>query len=526
MKMIIVNKNTHKKWKITSFEKIYRKSGLFFWQLQGDNPKNIMSIHDPWKGNSENFKDFDSKIYYLKKTNNFSLFYWIRDVRDYNKNISRNKIRNIILDWFERHNYWNQNEWRPDFLSQRISNLMFTFQWFGNSADDSFQQTFLKYLLPQFRCLSVDWEKLHEDIDKLDALKSLIVFQSTISNSNNELNLLLEIFSKILERQLNLDGGHKTRQPEVHLKLIKILIECRMSLSSYKVTKLKFLDDVIRKAISVCKVWIHGNGEFAHFNFAGETKAIEIKKILEWRSLKFKIPQHLKYTGFTRFYSGRNTLIFDTGSISNDKNDCPASALAFEFSVGKSMLVVNSSQNSENKKLRNLLSQTIAHSTLSIDNLNSKDFINNRFSNSLKSEVGEAKGGLLLSCSHNGYMKTHGIIHTRKMFLANDGKDLRGNDHLEYNGAPGEIPSFAIVRFHLHPHVSARISNNKQIILKIRTHNSGWLFKTENCKLYLDKSIYLKDNQKISTQQIILQIPLTNIQSVGNISINWAFKKI
>ena len=73
---------------------------------------------------------------------------------------------------------------------------MFTFQWFGSSADDSFQQTFLKYLLPQFRCLSVDWEKLHEDIDKLDALKSLIVFQSTISNSNNELNLLLEIFSK------------------------------------------------------------------------------------------------------------------------------------------------------------------------------------------------------------------------------------------------------------------------------------------------------------------------------------------
>ena len=98
---------------------------------------------------------------------------------------------------------------------------------------------------------------------------------------------MLDIFSKILERQLNLDGGHKTRQPEIHLKLIKILIECRMSVSSYKVTKLKFLDEVIRKAISVCKVWIHGNGEFAHFNFAGETKAIEIKKILEWRSLKF-----------------------------------------------------------------------------------------------------------------------------------------------------------------------------------------------------------------------------------------------
>mgnify|MGYP001302088653 CR=1 FL=1 len=73
----------------------------------------------------------------------------------------------------------------------------------------NFKQTFLKYLLPQFRCLSVDWEKLHEDIDKLDALKSLIVFQSTISNSNNELNLLLEIFSKILRTSIILFSGLK-----------------------------------------------------------------------------------------------------------------------------------------------------------------------------------------------------------------------------------------------------------------------------------------------------------------------------
>ncbi len=527
MKYYNQTNETKSNWKINSFDKLFRKSIFFYWQLQGETPSiSPYTIYDPWRGKLVNLKNLNSIDPKISNIKNFSSFYWIRDIRDHNKSFSRNLVRNTILDWFENNKKWDPIQWKPNLISQRISNLLFTFSWFGNSADDNFQKSFLSFIFPQFRCLSIDWKKMINDLDKLEALKGLIVTQAFINTSKTEIQSLFEIFLPILQGQLNTDGGHNTRQPENHLKFIKIAIECRVALSNANIENLKILDQIILKTISVCKIWLHGNGEFVHFNYAGKSNPDDIKQIMNWRTSKLKTPNYLPETGFAKFSSGRNSVILNTGLNFNDKFYQPSGALAFEFSIGKSKLIVNSGQCSENRKLKNLLMKTIAHSTLSIDGLNSSDFIKGRHSTISNVEIGPAEGGFLASCSHSGYEQTHGIIHTRKIFLANGGKDLRGSDKLEYTGAPGEIPSLGIIRFHLHPFVSARISNRQQVILKIRGQNSGWFFKSKNCKVLLDQSLYLNQGIQTPCQQIISEISLINIQSIGEITVNWTFKNL
>ncbi|MGB2464937.1 MAG: heparinase II/III domain-containing protein, partial [Candidatus Puniceispirillaceae bacterium] len=106
-----------------------------------------------------------------------------------------------------------------------------------------------------------------------------------------------------------------------------------------------------------------------------------------------------------------------------------------------------------------------------------------------------------------------------------DGNNLRGSDQLNYSGAPGQIPIEVIIRFHLHPQVSAARVKSKQILLKVHNQKAGWLFKCRGAETALDRSVYLDRNRRRSCQQIVLRCPASQIQTKGNLTINWAFTR-
>ena len=107
------------------------------------------------------------------------------------------------------------------------------------------------------------------------------------------------------------------------------------------------------------------------------------------------------------------------------------------------------------------------------------DFKVNRLAKISDAELGRAKGGLLAIASHNGYEASHGIIHHRKLYLSTGGGNLRGSDHLEYTGAPGEIARMAVGRFHLHPRVTAAMLSDQRVLIKIRGNRTGWVFRSK-----------------------------------------------
>ena len=64
--------------------------------------------------------------------------------------------------------------------------------------------------------------------------------------------------------------------------------------------------------------------------------------------------------------------------------------------------------------------------------------------------------------SHDGYVRSFGLVHKRSLMLGNDGKELRGADQLMPKGRKKirEAAPYA-VRFHLAPGVEATIDRRR-----------------------------------------------------------------
>ena len=126
--------------------------------------------------------------------------------------------------------------------------------------------------------------------------------------------------------------------------------------------------------------------------------------------------------------------------------------------------------------------------------------------------------------THDGYEPSHGILHHRHLFLATGGGNLRGADILEYTGAPGEIPRLAVVRFHLHPRVTAAMLRNQRVLLKIRGNRAGWVFRS-NAATSLDNSLFFDGTNRMNCQQIVVNLALADLRAVGNATVKWAFTR-
>ena len=131
----------------------------------------------------------------------------------------------------------------------------------------------------------------------------------------------------------------------------------------------------------------------------------------------------------------------------------------------------------------------------------------------------------MAEAKHNGYEKSHGLIHQRRVFLATGGNDLRGEDTLLYTGAPGLIPDQATIRFHLHPKIKASLSMGGDVILRLPSGSSPWHFKASGAEISIEDSVVLGQDGLEKCLQITLNMPLSTIRQDYNKTVKWALRR-
>ena len=514
-------------WKIGRLEQLFRRSGLFRWPLARHDRAIINGgLQDNWRGNAADGSVFLAAAHTdSAQTPSFHNFNWLRDLRARGGNDARTAARGLIESWLDKNHNWHPNRWQPDIMGTRISNLLFCYGWYGESASEDFQNKLAASIARQAHCMALDWRRLVSKDSQITALKGLAIAEAALGCSADEMQALIDIALPRIEARLFDDGGHKSRMPETHFYMLRDLIELRSAAAFAGLGEDKTLDRIIAKMGTICRMWRHGNGSFTHMNGAGIVPADLIDETLARAGSRGKVLQHAPYSGFLRFSSGRSTIIMDTGTPCSEADITGFGTLGFEFSFGSTLLIVNPGQPPVAANLHRLLCSTSAHSTLSLDGQNSSSPADNRMATTNDIEFDQVEGGLMTRVSHNGYEKSHGIIHKRTLYLTTNGGNLRGADRLEYTGAPGEMPRQAIIRFHLHPKVSAAMLGNGRVLMKIRGNRIGWIFKAGKCDVSIDTSIYFDAGMRQSAQQIVLTAPMTNIRSVGSQDIKWAFQR-
>lgn len=530
--------------RLSGIEKLYRQSGLFGWQLRGRGREALRpGLQDPWRGDATRGGDILAfRIDPSNDDESFASFAWLRDLRAEGSIEARSRVRDLISDWIDANQTWRLPDWRPDLMGARLAMLAMNYGWYGDSADEAFQARLAHNVEMQIRCLAMDWRRMTTTDGQIGALRGIALAEAALGSDAARIEALQDMLAGKLALAIHPDGGHVSRMPDRHITLMRQLVEFRMATSLAGVDGTATGDAITRMG-GVARMWRHGDGRIAHFNGGGRISAETVEETMLRAGVRGKAVQQAPYTGFLRVGSGRTVIIMDAGDPvpgdpvpggqgasagdghHNDGVIRGFGTLGFEMSVGPTQLVVNSGQMMADPTLRRVMCSTAAHSTLGLDNQNSSSPRENRYAGIAGVEVGEAPGGILAIGSHDGFERSHGILHHRKLYLKTGGANLRGSDHLEYTGAPGEIPNLAIVRFHLHPKVTAASLANGSVLMKIRGSRTGWIFKADGAVTEIDNSVYFEDGVRQASQQIILKSVISDIRTTGAHEIRWAFSR-
>ena len=122
----------------------------------------------------------------------------------------------------------------------------------------------------------------------------------------------------------------------------------------------------------------------------------------------------------------------------------------------------------------------------------------------------EADGAVWLETAHDGWARRFGLRHERRLYLDVATDELRGEDRLVPLSEPGAaegrrfIPF--VVRFHLHPQVSALVAGDRtSVLLKVAGQETGWWLRSDAADAALRASVHQQDGEIRHGQQILLR---------------------
>ena len=191
-----------------------------------------------------------------------------------------------------------------------------------------------------------------------------------------------------------------------------------------------------------------------------------------------------------------------------------------ELSIGRERLIVNCGAFPAGPpEWRDATRATAAHSTLTVNDVNSSELKPDglgRRPEEVKVQRQEANGAHWLEAHHDGWRRLFGAIHLRRLYVAESGEDIRGEDVIE-----AETPQPFTLRFHLHPDVIASLQQDKEAVLLRLRSGAGWRLRADGAQMSLEESIYLGGPEPRRTEQVVL----TGTQD-GPQHVKWAISKV
>lgn len=440
--------------------------------------------------------------------NELQSFSWIRHLRAVGSSKARIFSRKTIVDWVNKHSKWTKREWRSDILSKRICYLVENFSFFCSGSDEQIQKKIIKSISQQANHLiNYNFSDIR-GFERIYCIKALIVSALSFFPMNKYLELGFSLILLEIDKQVSRDGLHIEKSPMKHLEFLKILIDIR---SFFSISKLK-IPEKLNKTISLMAAFLkffrHGDGNLATFNNSSPVSKTIIDQVLTRSNSRLKIPSSSHLMGFYRISENKLTFIMDGGNP--NKTSTYAGSLSFELSFGKRIIIVNSgSPHIQNKRWAKAMKSSAAHTTLTIDDINSSDIFFDEFKSGRLAKVWSKKFDdnkcHWIESSHNGYKNLFGLIHNRKIHLDASSRVLRGQDTLvKTPGYYQKKPKVFFIRFHLHPDVEANLtSNKKKVILKLKD-GYGWEFICSEPRVEIGEGIYLGLGSEVSQNAHII----------------------
>ncbi len=436
-------------------------------------------------------------------------FSWLRDLRAVGGDAARRRARDLVGSWLAANDHWSAPAWQPVNLGQRLTNWLGQYEFFAASADVAFRHRLLEGMVQQGRHLSRALPGGLAGCDLIMALQGLISVGACIPGCEAWLDRGLTLLERELAKQILADGGHIERSPSRHLKVLRALIDIRALLHASGKPVPQSLATAIENMAPILRLLRHGDGGLSLFNGSNEDTGWQIDMILQRADGAARSLLNAPDSGFQRLQAGRSVVIVDAGSPPRAGYDRHAHAgtLAFELSAGRERLIVNCGAQANHPNWQWVQRSTAAHTTAVLGDTNSSQLGPQanlfRTPRNVSCRREEVEGNTWLDMSHDGYKDAFGVVHHRRLFLSSTGDDLRGEDRFE-----GKASASAVLRFHLHPDVTASLAASGDNVLLRPAKGAGWQFRARGGSISLEQSVYLgRAGEVRRCEQIVVHCP-------------------
>jgi uncharacterized heparinase superfamily protein len=447
-------------------------------------------------------------------------FSWLDDLAALGVPEGWKKAEGWAAQWLERCDGWDHIAWRADVTGDRL--FAWLVHWSRLTADATLRRRLMASIARQMRHLDRVAAAEAPGVPRLNALRGLIA-AAAACGAERKLARALRKLARELDRQILPDGGHAQRSPKAQLAALVALIDARAVLRAAEADVPQALQSAIDRAAPMLRFFRHGDARFALFNGSDEDTPERIDLILARADAKGRAPLSAPHSGFQRLQAGRTLVLADAGAPPPHGFDGAAHAgiLSFEMSYGRERLIVNcGGYDGVDAQWRAASRATAAHSTLIVADTNAGELRAEggfgRAPRIITVERAEDEGAQWFQASHDGYAAAFGLIHSRQLFLAADGDDLRGEDRL--TGRAGQ--AFAI-RFHLHPSVQASLTQEGSTVLLRLPSGTGFRLRAQGAVMSLAESIYLGGGEPRKSQQVVLD---GHVGSSGA-EVKWALRR-
>lgn len=461
-------------------------------------------------------------------------FYWLDDLAAVPDGAGRNTAQLWLSQWVERFGKGQGPGWSADLAGRRQIRWITHALFLMNGQRPPETKLFHLALSRQTNFLAKRWNRASPGLPRFEALTGLIYSACALIGMETVLDPALQGLAQECATQIDAQGGIVTRNPEELLEVFVLLTWIAQILQETGKRADPAVDTAILRIAPTLRAMRHADGSLVRAHGGGRGAPGRLIGALVQSGVR---PARIKglAMGYARMASGRVTVIADAAPpmMGPGSTNAHAGTLAFEMASANHPVIVNAGSGAAfGADWRRAGRATVSHSTVSLEGYSSSRFAYKASDvpperqgfaegpTDVSIQVSEIAGGEGIVLSHDGWRRTHGLVHLRSLTLEDNGNLLRGEDGLAAldgddrskflrvnRNLPSDVGLRFSARFHLHPDVVAELDMGGAAISLTLPTDEVWVFRHGGeAEMSIMPSIYFDDTRlkPRATKQIVL----------------------
>lgn len=418
-------------------------------------------------------------------------FAWLRHFRDARTDEERRFARTLTLDWIGREGHFDRDSWGPALTARRVLNWLRHYNLLVEGASLEQTQQIARSLSTQISSLKIRALLATDPVDALLVAIALVGVALCSDRPNAEVEARVRNVLNLVDTQIDEDGLHRTRSAKIQIQLLIELITIKLALRRDHEQASRDLEELTESMHRALDAISLGTGEPAYFNGTGQMPHDLIVAIQAQSAARAR--QTGTAGGYGRLIAGRSIVVADSGLVADPEftAHAHASAMAFEFSHGRDLVVCNCGPAPSDYDDALLFRQGIAHSAPTINAQSaaaiapSGPLAGRLLQLGRPSEIQARSADDTLIITSHGYAERFGVTLERHLTLLAEGKTLVGQDRFVRHRS--RVSGAAAIRFHLAHQTEVQLTDD---LVRLRL-NSGavWTFLWEGAEMRVEDSV-------------------------------------